>query len=529
MSFNYSKVKVNSSVSNPIAGRKNEMAKNDGGGYSFTIAKMQMFERFLNLGAVNGTFYLSKEQHQYNNIDCVIECIKSNGVECVKKIAEVSSKGSAHKNDHAIYALALAFTHGDVLTKREAVNVFSSVVRIGTHLFMFVDYIKSMRGFGKSVRTAINNWYLNKSDKTLALQLTKYQQRNGWSHKDVFRLSHPNFGSEGNKSNLAKWAVGKTDLNYSNDECYNYIKGMNELKDAKTERNILKIISKYSLQREHIPTEYLNLPSVQEAMLPNMGATAILRNLGNFSKSNLVGTFSSASKFIIEKFSDRDFIKNAMLHPLTIYTAMKTYSSGRSVLGSGVWNVDNNIVSCLEEAFYMSFDLFEPTGKNFFYGIDVSGSMASPMYPNNYSYCEVAAILAMSHVRAEKFTFVGGFSSKFTPLNITRKDNLASAVKKCQDNNFGSTNLAASIEYAKSRKMDVDCFVFITDNDINSGGHPSLVFQEYKKQMGKPNTKMVTCALQSTRYTVSDPNDPTMVDVQGFDPSLGNFISNFVA
>ena len=36
----------------------------------------------------------------------------------------------------------------------------------------------------------MSNWYKAKSTQSLAYQLFKYKQRDGWSHRDVIRLAH---------------------------------------------------------------------------------------------------------------------------------------------------------------------------------------------------------------------------------------------------------------------------------------------------------------------------------------------------
>lgn len=526
--FSYSemvKTTKSAQVSQKIIGRESEMIKNDGGGFSFKTTDMTMLDRFLNLGATSGTFYLSRSDNQYRNYDNIVKCIKSNGVGVVSRIAEVSSQGLAQKNDHAIFALALVFCHGDNEAKRAAMNSFNNIVRTGTHMFMFCEFIK-MRGFGKLVRTAINNWYTSKNDLSFATQISKYQNRNGWSHRDVFRLSHPRFSDCASKDQMAKWAMGKEYSLNSSNPGESLLMAVDQAKKSKDIKEILELISKNKLQREHIPTEFLNDKKVQEVMLPNLGGTALLRNLGNMSKSGLLSQFSEASKYVVEKLADREFIKQSRLHPLSIFVAQRVYSSGVSQLGSGSWTVNTNIVEALEDCFYLSFDLIEPTGKNYFYGLDISGSMGWESL-NGIKCCEVSAIMAMAGIRSEKNTFVGGFGSSFVELGITKKDTLASATKKCVAKNFGSTNPSAAIEYATRNKIPVDAFVFITDNDINSGRHPTQAFKDFKQKLNKPNAKMIACSLTASNFTFADPEDPNQLDISGFSPDLTSVIASF--
>ena len=41
------------------------------------------------------------------------------------------------------------------------------------------------------MRQTITKWYGSKPVDKLAMFLTKYPQREGWSHRDLFRLAHP--------------------------------------------------------------------------------------------------------------------------------------------------------------------------------------------------------------------------------------------------------------------------------------------------------------------------------------------------
>jgi 60 kDa SS-A/Ro ribonucleoprotein len=517
---------VTTPATSKIVGREKEMIANDGGGYSFKLDDFKFLTRFLILGATEGTFYLSKDKHEYRNLENVINCIQHDGCRVVREIVRVSNEGLAHKNDHAIFALALVFRYGDNEAKALASTEFNKVVRIGTHMFMFCDFIKKMRGFGKTVRQAINNWYTSKDDYSMAFQISKYQQREGWSHRDVFRLSHPAFG-DSTKNVIAQWAMGKNPNLNSSVSGLDLLHGVELIKMMGTTQGALKLIETYKLQREHIPTELLNKPEIQEAMLPHMGGTALLRNLGNMSKSGLVIPFNNACKFIINKLGDREWIKKNRLHPLSILNAQRTYAQGHGVLGNGSWTVNQNIVDALEDAFYLSFDTIEPTGKNFFYGIDISGSMAMKYQGMNMTCNEVAAVLAMAHVRTENNTFVGGFGYQFQALNISKKDTLETAAAKCQGN-FGSTNPGSAIEYAISKKIDADAFIIITDNDINSGSQPTQVLNKFRKVRNKPQAKMIVCGLVANNFSIADPADLNQLDIAGFSPDITTIITNFV-
>jgi 60 kDa SS-A/Ro ribonucleoprotein len=516
------------SANEKIIGRENDMSNNNGGGVSFVLSKWSALDRFLNLGADSGTFYLSAKKHQYNNYNTILDCIKTDGVRVVKTLTEVSVNGLAHKNDHAIFALALCFTHGDAVTKNAASVSLNKVCRTGYHILMFSQFIKGLRGYGNAVRKAINNWYLTKSSSDLAFQISKYKNREGWTHRDVFRLTHPKFSlTEHNQ--IAQWAMDLKDASeYQNskDEGLQLLWAVDKSKTCDS-KELAALIKEYNLQREHISTEHLNDLTIQEIMLPNLGATALIRNLGNMSKSGLLKPLSKASKFVISKLNDDQFLRKGKIHPLSLYIAAKTYSSGRGLLGSGSWNVDPNVAASIEKAFYHSFNFVEPTNKNYFFGLDVSGSMTSTIGGTIVSCHEVATIIGLTMTKVEPYTFIGGFSNNFIDLGISSNDSLSSALSKTYRSNFGSTNPGSAIEYAINNKIDVDTFVFITDNEVNTGSHPSQVLAKYRQTMNKPNCKMIVVGLTATNFSIADPNDPLMLDIAGFSPDITTIITNF--
>ena len=159
------------------------------------------------------------------------------------------------------------------------------MVRTGTHLLHFAAYVDGLRGWGRGLRKAVGNWYAGKNDEQLAFQLAKYQNRDGWSHRDLLRLAHPMPDGEARKA-LYRWAVGAEDVPV--ESLTGLVAGLEQLKRAESESQVVGLIHCYQAPREVIPTQYLTSPMVWSALLPNLGITALLRNLGNLSKVGLL-------------------------------------------------------------------------------------------------------------------------------------------------------------------------------------------------------------------------------------------------
>lgn len=512
----------NTPVTEPILG-SNQVA-NNGGGYGYAVSPFTQLERFLILGSEGGTYYASEKNLTKENAVNVLRCVELDGRRTVDCIVGVSDSGRALKNDPALFALALAASAKDPSTRVYALSVLPKVARIPTHLFHFVTFVLQFRGWGRGLKRAIANWYQEQDVDKLAYGMVKYQQRDGWSHRDLLRLTHPKT-NDPVRNAAYKWAVDGPEGIESIPaviQAFEWAKGS-------TGNTLVDLIHTYNLSREMLPTEALTKPEVWEALLEKMPPHAMLRNLGNMSKVGLLKPLSAAETFVADKLSSDEaaqlFAKNRV-HPVAILIALKQYSAGRGLLGKGEWIVSQRVVDALNEAFYLAFKYAEPTGKNFFYSVDVSGSMSWGNTGTPLTPAEGAAAMSLALAKVEKNYAIYGFATNLVDLKITPKMRLDDVLRVTQMNNFGSTNAAAPIEFAIKNKLSVDCFVTITDNDVNSGKHPHQMIEKYRQITGNP-AKLVVIAMTPTKFTIADPNDPFSMDVSGFDASVPQAIQEF--
>ena len=167
---------------------------NNAGGYSFVVDDWKRLHRFLVLGSEGGTYYAKERQLTRDNAACIERLIKTEGPRLVREIVEISESGRAPKNDPAIFALALAAKLGDLVTKQAAYAALPRVCRIGTHLYHFAAFASAIDGggWGAGMRRALSRWFNARSVDDAAHQVVKYQSRDGWSNRDLMRLSHAN-------------------------------------------------------------------------------------------------------------------------------------------------------------------------------------------------------------------------------------------------------------------------------------------------------------------------------------------------
>jgi 60 kDa SS-A/Ro ribonucleoprotein len=141
--------------SSPIKGRETSMAKNNAGGFTFTLSKWQRLERFLILGSDSNTYYQKAPRLTKENASVVNECWTENAQKTAAIIDMISVEGRAPKNSPAIFALALGAIHKDVDARREAFASMPIVCRTSTHLFEFVSTCKQLgKGWGRLMATS---------------------------------------------------------------------------------------------------------------------------------------------------------------------------------------------------------------------------------------------------------------------------------------------------------------------------------------------------------------------------------------
>ena len=502
--------------------------KNDAGGFVYDIGAWGQLDRFLILGAEGGTYYCQEQKHVKRNYEALKQCLAEDGLKVVNKIVDVSTRGLAPKQDHAIFALAVAASEGDLETRTAALAHVNDVCRTATTFFYFLEELKSMRKLtGRAIKRTIKNWYDARDVNQVAYQAVKYRNRNGWTHADALRVGHPSPNGDVSRNTLYKWIV---DDEWSKDVAQpDIIKGYLAAASADNVKQVVKLIDDFKLPREAVPTQFLNAAEVWEALLPHMPMNALIRNLGNMTKSGLLTPGSSNTKFILEKLSNDEYLRKSRVHPLQVLVAMKTYASGASVRGSGEWKPVSSITASLDDAFYKTFGNIEPTGKRMLIGVDVSGSMSwASGLPGGLVPCEIAAAMSMIWAATEETVEVMGFADKFVDLGYHRKMSLNEAMSKAQRHNFGSTDCALPMLYASKNKHEYDAFVVITDNETYYGDkHPKVALDEYRKNFVK-DAKQIVMATSSSNFSIADPKDPFALDIAGFSADVPQVIAAFL-
>lgn len=544
-------------------GKGPQQVQNNAGGYVYAVDDMKRLERFIIMGTEGGSYYVKEEELKRENVKCLDSLIQSGqGQEAVELITKVSVERRNVKQGSLILALAICARCNDEDTKRAAYKSLNQICRIPTHLFMFIKLCEQESnpntGWGRAHKTGIQRWYkqFEGNPAKLARLVTKYKNREDWTHRDVLRLAHPVPNSpaigyilrcvtRGIQEANNHYIAGASGLD-SSSEVVRMSRLMQAYEDAMKCTNadqLCSMIEEYQLNWEHLPTTMLTEAKVWKKLLINMPIEALIRNLGRMTKLGVFPENSEEEDIALEKIRNinteaepqEDDVgetprRRNIIHPFKILIGLVTYKKGRGEKGSLTWIPNTKIITALDGAFYQAFNHVQPTNKKFFLAVDVSGSMSQPVLGSSAVTCAMAAAaMMMTVVRTEKDYTIKGFSHKLVDMGITTQDSLSDVMSKTSRMNFGATNCALPMRNAMENKdKDFDVFIVYTDNETWYGNvHPSEALRQYRMYAQNPAVKLIVCGMCANKFTIADPTDFGMLDIAGFDSAAPTLISDF--
>lgn len=504
---------------------------NNAGGYTFTVDDLTRLRRFLVLGVEGGTYYTRAADLAKGNARTVLRLATTRTTELVAEIVSVSTAGRAPKQNPALFALAAAASLGEVDGRKAALAALPLVARTGTHLFLFAGYVEQFRGWGRALRRAVGDWYLTKPVEDVAFQTIKYRQREGWTHRDLLRLAHPDT-EEDARRRLFDWVCGRG----ASVAGLPVVEGF-QLAQSASPREVARLVAEYPLSWEMLPDAALTEPAVWEALLDKgLPATALMRQLPRLTRLGLLAPTGGRAATVAAQLVDPERLRRGRVHPVSVLLAQRTYAAGRGARGTAEWTPSQPIVDALDAAFYAAFGAVEPSGKRMMLALDVSGSMTSPISGMPISCREASAAMALVTAATERAYEIVGFTSgafgsfrsaALRPLAISPRQRLDDAIGAVSDLPFGGTDCALPMLHALTTGAEIDTFVVYTDNETWAGRiHPHEALRQYRHRTGI-DAKLVVVGMIATNFSIADPADPGMLDVAGFDSAVPTLISDF--
>ena len=513
-------------------GRTDEV-RNNAGGYVFAVSDKDRLERFLILGTDKGTYYVGEKDLTNQNVKFLSDLIAKDEKMVRESVVDVSVNARAYKNDPALFALAALMVFGK--DKAATVAIVPSVARTATHLYTYAQFVDNLGGWGRAKRQSVSNWFTQQDRDALAYQAVKYRQRNGWTLRDLMRLSHP----QGVDSTVGNFILGR-----GVEEGVAIIDGFKAASAAKTEAELLEVLGQFkNLPWEALPTDLLKSKAVWKTLFYNnqLNGQALVRNITRLARLDAFSDLKFAADYAA-RLTNEEMLRKTRLHPVNLLLASVTYENGQTPRNGYYreknWKTAGVIKDALNDAFHLSFKTIEPANKRTFIGVDVSGSMSGSAMGIDLSCAQVSGAIAMTIARTEPayeirgFTMAGGGyygTTGLTDLGISAKSSLSEAMRKVQRNNFGGTDAALPIQYALQHGIEIDTFVTITDNETWGGSaKPTQALKEYRDKTGIP-ARLAVLGVAATNFTIADPTDSGQMDFVGFDSNAPRALADFSA
>ncbi len=465
------------------------------------VENWALLDRFLILGSEENSYRVGRRELDVDQALAVRACLKIDGPRVVRTILDGSAR------DPALFVLALAASpkFADPQTNAAALDALPLVARTGVQLRKFAAFCTKLRGWGRSLRSAIAEWYVTKPASELARQLLEHEKEPLWSHRDLLRLSHPRPATPVHNA-LFQWVVeGKPGHLATSEMLDGQLRPMHAFelaKRARTEAEIVHLIEDYRMTTEMVPSRWKTSARVWETLLDTMSYLDLVRKLGHLTAIGLVRPQSATTALVVARLLDRKRVANSRTHPIALLDAFRTYRQGGEPPVR--WTPVESVIEALNTAFYMSFDNVEPSGKQIFLAVDRSCSMGLAQCVGMPSLSAAMGSLALSmiYTKTEQRLTVESFQG---PPGVA----------------------PLAIEDALNRGLSIDAFVVLTDRDHSTGSTPGRTLEKYRQAMGL-STKLALIAMAADRCGMTDPNDPLQMSVAGFDASVPEIVAEFI-
>lgn len=492
--------------------------ENLAGGHGFAMDPKLAVRRWLLTGSTGNSFYQSAGRQTAGNLRTFHEVAKEDPQWTADEIVSASDRAI---NLHTpILALAQLSVHAP----REFRRIFCRVVRTASHLYEFCDYVKAIRGFGTIIRAAVRDWF-EKNAEDLEYQFLKYQQREGWSARDIlrkFKIPH----ADGRQDALFDWIVGKgwSWSRLGEAELFRVL-AWERLRSGEEQPE--KLIREHRLTHEMVPANVKRTAGIWRALYDQMPVGATLRNLGNLTEKGVLGLADRDRLKVLDQRFSAEALKRARIHPVAIASALRIYAEGGSLGRSKLsWKPVRYVVNSLAQAYDAAFDAVEPTGKTVLHAVDCSGSMdVRRLEPTWLRPADIAAVMALASMRGEDFAEGVAFDTALHDFPFDAHSSLDEVL--AYRGPGGDTDCTLPISYALKNPV-WDAVVIWTDGMSWAGdAHVYQVWRNYLRKRQGARLVIVNLIPYSDNVSLADPADRSMFDVVGFTaetPKLLNMI-----
>jgi len=352
--------------------------------------------------------------------------------------------------------------------------------------------------------------------------------------RDALRIAHPTVTGNARLRVLLGWLTGKTSDKLAA-ETLPPVDAFLTAKSVTTPKDAIRVITERQVPWEFLPDTVLADPGVWDALIDTIGMTALVRNLARMTRIGTLKPMGQANRRVAARLTNAEALRNARIHPMDLFLAMRVYRSGRSQPNPQAevqtWTPVPTIYDALEDAYELSFGHIEPTGKRLLIAVDSSGSMTNWQVtvggsPLGTVY-EVACAMAVMLTRIEHASsHVIDVGTRVHASRVTPRTNLREIASWRPSG--GGTDLSLPFTWARHQNLAVDGAVVLTDNETWAGSqHPSQALDSYRRAVN-PSARAIVASMTATGHSIGDPKDLGVLNIAGLDASLPTLVTGYI-
>ena len=399
-------------------------------------------------------------------------------------------------------------------------DVFKKVILTGNDLVDFIEVAKTVRGFGRSLKTAIANWIASNTNPYYA---QKYRKQIA----DAIRLSR----FKGEDSIYAYILNAYSDVKGNSAEKLE--KAYAEYPDLAAHRDFVaaveagdlasaaRILDAHNLDVNSLTAYYGKFDkALWAAVAKRSPVMRFVKYLAKFLREGVLTPELLKAKVNVEA------LKKAKVLPFRLYTAYLAFTlelahTKRAASGADVGNkpfadafASGNEASLdfpVEEKFLIdhladvmneyaqSYDWSAFAGKRWVIAPDVSGSMSSRIGDSTVlTYATVSAMFVGFFVKGLENVTVLPWDEEVKPYRVPRADSVMTHINAITRMVDGCTYMETAVNYMLKKGIDTDYAVFLTDT-MEYGTGWLKAWKNYHKR----HPKAVAFVLRGDSYMTS--------------------------
>lgn len=316
-------------------------------------------------------------------------------------------------NRDALLALAYCCVLSENAELRSAIyQAIPDIILTSSDLFLFIRWMTNFsvgKGFGYGLRTAVNKWYNKKTAIELAEMLGKNRCHSGFSHADIFKLSHMKF-SEGSEKNdkvaICKAAFKRgyqtvkkedavqaavTDTELVDMPGYKILCNILRFKLCESPKDAAEKLTLLNLTIENVPSHLLKSTHIWDALLPKLTYQQLLKYTVFLNDNNMLGQTDNFAKKFCKSLGHTGSIVDSKVHPVEVFLVMRQHETNKrymetkkenqrqKMLKSTSKKIAQNqfLIKKLQTAMGQSMSHFPKVGLKFYITIDLKRSLIS--------------------------------------------------------------------------------------------------------------------------------------------------------